>query len=201
MLSICRQCGNYHTEYQFEEVAFLCVNCGYRQEFVRLPLFVITGASGAGKSTIALHLAHRLSDFVVLEVDTFLQCAPLNIDSDYREFRDYCLRVAREVMQHGHPVVLVGSATPGQYESCLNIGFFSKIVYCALVTDNAVLAQRLEVRPDWRASSHPQQIDIMLTYNQWFKDNAAKFGLYLVDNSTQSIEDTVGSLLNWLNSS
>lgn len=200
MLSICSRCGNYHTEFQFEGAAFLCTKCGYRQEFVKLPLFVITGASGAGKSTVALYLAHRLSEFVVLEVDTFLQCAPLNHETDYREFRDYCLRVAREIMQHGHPIVLVGSATPGQYESCPNAGFFSEIVYCALVATPAVIAQRLEARPDWRESGNPNQITNMLAYNQWFKDHAEEFELYLVDNSTQSIEDTVAELVDWLKS-
>jgi 2-phosphoglycerate kinase len=198
MFSICPQCQQRRTQYLFRGARHICANCSYSQPFTQLPLFVITGASGAGKSTIAMPLAHRLSAFTVLEVDTFLQCAPLNSETDYQEFRDYCLRVACEVMQNGQPVVLIGSTTPGQYEQCSHAGFFSSIHYCALVADDQILAGRLKARPDWRKSRDPRQVEVMLVYNRWFKDHAEKFGLHVIDNSTQSIDDCVTDVMVWL---
>jgi len=60
MFNVCPQCGAYSVEKNIEPGATttvaICPTCGYAQSFLQLPLFIITGASGAGKTTICREL-------------------------------------------------------------------------------------------------------------------------------------------------
>ena len=53
-LMICPRCGERHDvpEVDPAESVVVCGACGHRDPFRRLPLFVLTGASGTGKSTV-----------------------------------------------------------------------------------------------------------------------------------------------------
>jgi hypothetical protein len=54
-----------------------CPRCGAVQRVPARPLFVVTGASGAGKTTITGPLRRRLPDCAVFEADLTLQVAAL----------------------------------------------------------------------------------------------------------------------------
>jgi hypothetical protein len=53
MFNNCSQCGRYSEEKHVDAAKSLaiCPYCGYAETFSCFPLFVITGASGAGKTT------------------------------------------------------------------------------------------------------------------------------------------------------
>ncbi|MBZ0315638.1 MAG: AAA family ATPase [Anaerolineae bacterium] len=203
MFDVCTSCGERLDEHRFSnEIALhLCPFCGHKEAYRRQPLFVITGASGSGKSTIALPLARRLQTATVLETDLFLGATELDASNDYIDFRDYCLRVARDVGQSGKPVVLVGTATPGQYEKCQNSGFFRTIHYLALVCQDAILEDRLRGRPHWRGVD-TQGIAKMVEYNDWLKDRIEDldYDVRLLDNSTMNILRTVDTVIQWVES-
>lgn len=57
--------------------ALRCPACGEARRLPRLPLFVVTGASGTGKTTIVDALTARLSHCEVLETDLILHVAEL----------------------------------------------------------------------------------------------------------------------------
>ncbi len=54
MLSICYQCGMHHADKVIDpEGPFaICPDCGFKHPFLQLPLFMISGASCAGKSSV-----------------------------------------------------------------------------------------------------------------------------------------------------
>ncbi len=58
MFNVCPQCGQYSDEKTIDPQRpfAICPFCHHPHRFVQLPLFVVTGASGAGKSTIGLNL-------------------------------------------------------------------------------------------------------------------------------------------------
>ncbi len=56
MFNVCYQCGAYHVDKEVEGNVAICPACGFRHGFRRLPLLLIGGASGVGKSTICQHL-------------------------------------------------------------------------------------------------------------------------------------------------
>ena len=69
VFTICPQCGDYSEEKTIDTSGpfAICPSCGYAHPFKRLPLFVVTGASGSGKSTIGLALAPLLRDCILME--------------------------------------------------------------------------------------------------------------------------------------
>src|SRR5262249_10108352 len=52
----------------------MCPECGHRHPFLQLPLLLVSGASGAGKSTICHALLGALPEVVLLDSD--ILCKP-----------------------------------------------------------------------------------------------------------------------------
>ena len=53
MFNVCTSCGTSHVEPEFDESGFLvCLFCGDRKAFRRLPLLLVGGPAGAGKSAV-----------------------------------------------------------------------------------------------------------------------------------------------------
>jgi hypothetical protein len=84
-----------------------CPRCGDEQQVPDLPLFVITGASGTGKSTVTSPLRRLLPDCEVFETDTLLHVAALGVDT----WRGTWLRLAHDIALNGRVTVLAGSTT------------------------------------------------------------------------------------------
>jgi shikimate kinase len=202
MFNNCSQCGRYSEEKHVDAAKSLaiCPYCGYAETFSCFPLFVITGASGAGKTTIGRKLTGKLLDFVFFEVDVFWRDEFNQPENDHRAFRNLCLRVAKNINQNGRPAVLVGSATPGQYEACPEFRYFAGVHYLALVCEDNQLAQRLKERPAHRKSSSPEFIEIMQNYNRWFKEIAPlkTTNLNLLDTTSTTVEETGLAVRKWL---
>ena len=72
MFNVCPGCGEYSADKVIEGEYAVCAKCGFQHKFRRLPLFVLTGASEVGKTTICLALAARASDFVIMAGDILL---------------------------------------------------------------------------------------------------------------------------------
>ena len=203
MFDVCPRCGLFREDKMIDTdgSCAICPDCKYPHPFIRKPLFVLTGASGTGKSTLALRLLHE-PDIIALETDIFWRNEFATPDNDYYAFRNLCLRVAKNIQQNGRPVLLCGSATPGQFEQCVQSRYFSSIHYLALTCDNAELEKRLQARPAWRDSGSPQFIEAMLAYNQWFKDNEnhPDYDMALLNTSKLTLDDSLESVRMWYKS-
>jgi gluconate kinase len=200
MFDVCPKCGEFREDKIIDpDGSFaICPNCTHAHPFVMQPLFVLTGASGTGKSTIGLSLL-REPEIIALEVDIFWRQEFATPDNDFYDFRNLCLRVAKNIQQNGRPVLLCGSATPGQYEKCVQARYFSHIHYLALVCDNAILEQRLTARPAWRESGKREFIEAMLAYNQWFRDNEnhPNYHLTTLDTTNLTVAASVEHVRKW----
>ena len=204
MFNVCPACGLYSAEKPIDPhgPCAVCPSCGHRHPFLRLPLFILTGASATGKSTLCLELATRLSDCVCIECDILWRPEFATPEDNYYTFRDLCLRVAKNVAQAGHPILLCGSAIPEQYENCPERRYFSATHYLALVCDDEELISRLQSRPAWRQSSTREFIATMLQFNRWFKTNAGNTQppMTLLDTTHLSINQCVERVANWIHS-
>ena len=202
MFNVCPNCGLYSDEKAIDPAGpfAICPDCGHRHPFVRLPLFVITGASGVGKSTVCLQMAGRIPDCLFFEGDILWRTEFARPEDEYRDFRNICLRVAKGIMQNGRPVVLCGSSTPGQYEACPEFRYFDGVHYLALVCNTATLTRRLKERPAWRNSSGLAFVETMVDFNQWFFDNAERLAstMTLLDTSDISLQQTCRHVTAWL---
>jgi len=204
MFNVCPHCGHYAVEKEIDPAGpvAICPTCQQRIPFVQAPLFVITGASGAGKSTVCAALTGTMSDTVFMEVDILWQPAFDTPQDDYRGFRDGWLRLAKNISQNGPQVVLCGSAVPNQYERSAERRYFSQIHYLALICAAATLTARLQARPTWRQSSDAAFIERMLAFNQWFIDHAAQTDppLTLLDTTALTITESTDFIRTWIQS-
>ena len=142
MFNVCETCGTYHADKEIDPAGpwAICPECGHRHAFLRLPFLCLTGASGTGKTAVALCLAREASEAVVLGSDILWRAEFDSPETDWHECRNLWLRICKNMAQAGRPVLLCGSASPGQFESCVEARYFSGIHYLALVCEDRALA-------------------------------------------------------------
>ena len=147
MMNICHQCGMYRVDKEIDAAASIaiCPECGYRHPFIHAPLFLVSGASGTGKSTVCQHLLGSDHQVVLLDTD-ILWLPEFNTPANqYRRFFETWLRMCKNIAQSGRPVVLFGAGVgnPDNIEPCLERRYFAFINYLALVCDDEVSAQAI----------------------------------------------------------
>lgn len=178
MFDVCVNCGEYDPDKPVDPSGpfVLCPSCGYKREFLMLPLFIITGSSGTGKSVIwnTVLASHNRPDVVYLDSDMLWREEFARTGEKVCEYRDLWLYVCCNISQSGRPVALFGSASPEQFENCRTRKYFSRIHYLALTCDAETLRERLRSRPSWRQSSNPAKIEHHIDWNQRFIENEGR---------------------------
>lgn len=203
MFNVCPQCGAYTVEKTIDPSGpfAICPECQYAHPFLQQPLFIITGPSGAGKTTVCLELVALLrEECVVMESDILWGAFSGALQNDYSEYRNMWLRLAKNIGQAGKPVVLCGTALPDQFENCTERRYFSKLHYLTLVCEDALLQERLRQRPQWRNSSSDEVVERMVNFNRWLKEHAATTEppMTLYDTSHRSLEETTRDIAAWV---
>jgi hypothetical protein len=203
VFNVCPQCGEYSVEKAIDPAGpfAICPFCHYAHPFLQQPLFIITGASGAVKTSVCLALVPTMKEeCVVLETDILWGIITTTQPDDYQDYFNVWLRVAKNIGQAGRPVVLCGTVLPEQLESCPERRYFSTIHYLAMVCDDALLEERLRLRPQWRRSGSDEVVKRMLNFNRWLKENAATTAppMMLYDSSRQRIQETTANVAGWI---
>jgi hypothetical protein len=139
---------------------FRCPSCGAVTEVPTRPMFVVTGASGAGKTTVTAPLGRLLPECAVFEGDLILQASALGWDM----WRDTWLRIAHGNALNGRPTVLCTSLIPSHLESLPARKLLGPIRFCNLDCPDDVLAERLRARPSWR---HSGSEEVILTHQRF----------------------------------
>ena len=202
MFNVCPNCGEYRADKSIvaEGAYAVCPICEYKHKFTRLPLFVLTGASGVGKTTVCLALAADMKDFVVMESDILWRDEFNQPATDYRNYRETWLRVCKNISQAGKPVVLCGAGVPAQFEQCIERRYFSSVHYLALICEDDILSSRLRNRPAWRESFKNENIQEHIAFNRWLKNHAQKTEppMSLLDISAVTVSESVTGVKQWL---
>lgn len=163
----------------------------------RQPLFIITGASCVGKSTLCEVLFKNEKDYIVLEGDLLWNNNYNTPEDDYCEYRRLWMRLCANISQIGKPVVLCGCAVPAQFENQPERGYFSAIHYLAVVCDKDILKRRMS---QGRGVTDENWIKSSLDFNNWLKENAdeTKPAITLLDNSALSPECAAKVADTWI---
>jgi broad-specificity NMP kinase len=203
MFNICQQCGLWSDVQRIEEGPYaVCPHCGYRHWFRQLPLFVITGPSGIGKSTLCIELAPKLPEYVCLESDILWGYIASTAEDDYRSYWNVWLNMTVAINQSGRPVALFGTTLPEKLEASPCRRYLSTIHYLALVCDDDELIQRLRDRPAWRRCDETV-IANMVSFNHWLKEHASTTTppMTLLDITGLSISQVAEQVTLWLRDS
>lgn len=171
----------------------------YMEPTNKQPLFIVTGASCAGKSTLCNELFINEKEYIVMEGDLLWSDLYNTPDDDYFEYNRLWLRVCANISQVGKPIVLCGCRVPKQLENLPERKLFTDIYYLAVVCDDAVLTERMCKN---RGVSDENWIRSSLDFNKWLKqqsDSAAPYPITLLDTSdispTQAAEIADGWIM------
>ncbi len=142
----CDQCGRYtvkRTKLVGSTGYFGCTDCGCQwTPKTVLSLFIVTGASGAGKSAIIEPLQHLLTEYGVFDKD---QIWAKNWDMAYNNF----FRIASALAQGNKKTVIVGTIIPEMLEGLSDRDRVGDIFYINLHTDDQTRRARLTSRRKW----------------------------------------------------
>lgn len=135
------------------------------------PLFIISGASGIGKSTMCEILFQTETDYIVMESDLLWHDVHNTPEDNYKNYRKLWMRVCANIAQIGKPVVLCGCAVPEQFEEQEERGLFTEIHYLAAVCDDEKLKRRMTAG---RGITDEAWLKSSSDFNRWLKENADK---------------------------
>lgn len=203
MVNVCRRCGHYHANKEIDPAgpSAVCPECGERHPFRQLPLLLICGPSGGGKTAVLRALLGKMEGAVLLEGDLLWRPEFNQPENNYGDFYETWLRLAKNINQSGWPVALFNAgAIPPNVEPCVERRYFSETHYMALVCDDDVLEARLRARPSWRESADPAFLQANLEFNNWLKENGPTSSppITLLDTTTATEGETAAAVARWI---
>lgn len=166
-VAICPGCGQYQTKKSVivngDKGVSTCCACGHQHAFRAMPLYVVLGASGTGKSTLALHLQSTQQEIIALDGD-LLWRAEFNAQGNAAFFSMW-MNLALNIAQTGKPVMLFTGGLPEDFLKNDCAKYFSSVTVIGLCAEEKDMVARLKARPAWRGSAQEAFIDSMRAYN------------------------------------
>lgn len=141
MLNVCPGCGMYQVEKQVTVQpdsglgVAICGTCGARLTFIHRPLFVVTGASGTGKSATCLELMRRQTGLLTLESDILWGAIDVSGEAGIDCYWNAWLRMIKNISQGPQSVVLCGMLVPETLERQPERHYIGDTQFLALVAD------------------------------------------------------------------
>lgn len=201
-MNVCFQCGMYHADKTIDPSGpyAICPECGYKHSFQRLPLLIVSGASGTGKTTICQHLTGNVTKAVLLDSDILWRPEFNTPETNYRDYFELWLRLCKNIAQSGRPVVLFGAGVGvlDNLENCVERRYFSLVHYLALVCSDDLLRERLQQRPAWRGTRDASYIEEQVRFNRWFKEYDVQPVINLIDTTNSPLEATASQVETWI---
>lgn len=168
MVDICPQCGNYDWDKAVEGDRITCPKCGHSWNFLKLPLFVVTGASGVGKTTTVQALQAVSRDFVCLDDDMLYNLLPHETAADCLAQTEQTMVFSRNIMQCGKPAVWSRAGNIDLLAETYGARFFSGIFVLALVCPEQELRRRMT---EGRKITDPDWVQSSVDYNRYFMEH------------------------------
>jgi hypothetical protein len=176
-------------------VVATCVRC--RREWLRLPLFAVSGATGVGKTTSTEPLPQMLEHCVRLDADVLWRHDYMQDQEATARFYRRWLRLAIELHQSGRPLVLSGNAWPSRWDTLPERTYVSAIHHLVLVCDPAVHERRLRTRG--YGSMDEYYFPHVLRHNEWLREHAPrKPDVVVVDTTTLAPAETTATIAEWV---
>jgi broad-specificity NMP kinase len=192
----CYECGRYTVKRR--ELSnclgyFTCDACGYQIKKTVLPLFIVTGASGVGKSAIVEPLQHLLIEYGVFDKDHIWAT---DWDMVYNNF----FRIASALAQGNKKTVVVGTIIPEHLEGLSDRDLVGDIFYINLHTDDQTRRTRLTTRRKWGLPSEEFIQEHARFAAQLLMDAETNFGhpMPTIDTTSKSPKEVAKQIADWI---
>lgn len=137
---------------------------------LKLPLFIVTGASGVGKTTVMQELRTMMPDFDVFSTDND-QFGSTGDKLEYQDRYNILLHFARFVAMSNRGTIICGTFMPWDAQKCDVYQSFGQVCFINLHCDDATRRHRLTNRED-RAIWNDEMLKKHQEFAQWLLDNA-----------------------------
>lgn len=197
MIGICAGCGNHEWDKVVRGNEISCPKCGNKWKFIKLPLFILTGCSGVGKTTTAMELIRRKVEFIVLDGDMFYNIMPHETEEDYYDQIEQIGSLSKNLMQSGMPVLWTKAGNLDKLHKAYNSRFFHEIDCLALVCDEELLRSRMR---EGRGITDEGWIQSSVDYNEYFKTHCrlGDMEFETCDISGKTPEQVADDVINWM---
>jgi hypothetical protein len=190
---VCAACGDYNALIvDPHSQSARCLSCGHVGPMRIVPLFIVTGASGAGKTAVVGELRRLMPEWEVFETD-------LIWGADWQQVRNNWLRIAHSIAQSGRGTILCGTMLPEDIDRCDHRDRFSRVHYLNLNCDDASRDARLRARPGWRGCTE-EVIGQQRKFARWLLDNGATAfdpPLITVDTTQATVSAVACQIRDW----
>jgi len=136
----------------------------------KLPLFIVTGASGVGKTTVMNELRTILPEFDVFSTDDD-NFGTTGSKIDYQDRFNILLHFANAVAKSGRGSIICGTFMPWDAKKCDAYNSFSEVYFINLHCDDSTRNIRLRNRED-KAIWTDEMLESHKQFAQWLLDNA-----------------------------
>ncbi|MBU3812002.1 MAG: hypothetical protein H9893_10165 [Candidatus Niameybacter stercoravium] len=201
MISICPKCHNHDWDKEVkkeDKTVICCPKCRHEWSSKGLPLFILSGCSGVGKTTTAMELLQRKTNFIVLDADYF-QFMPSDTLEDWAAHIERQEEISADIMQCGLPVLWAMAGCLDRLHSTYHERFFSGIHCLALTCETEELHRRMT---EGRNITSEQWIQSSIEYNQYFREHDTigdiKFSCF--DTTNKSTKEIADYVIQWVNS-
>ncbi len=193
---VCSNCGAHAlTNAEGRSNSTCCTECGQTTPANILPLFVVTGASGSGKTSVIPELRCRLPECVVFDKDLLWG----RVTSEH--FTNNWLRIAYSIAQGGRHTVICGTIMPWDIDASSDRGLVGTVHFLNLHCCDEIREQRLRARPEWRQNASNEYINEHKQFARWLIDNAStKYDppMPTVDTSNKPVAEVAGAIAQWV---
>lgn len=167
-----------------------------------MKLFVITGASGAGKSTVSDILKSRpdAAEYACIGADeigiNWWDYAGTDREGEYNFD---CMREALR-RADGRDLIFASCLNPADYAKRADLPDEIEAAYfIALCPDDGIIAERLRARPPERRFTTEEAIIPHTEYNRWIREHKDMYGLF-IDSGEITPEETAERTLAFIQS-
>lgn len=197
MIEICSNCGNHEWDKEIIGNKLRCPKCGAEWEFRKMPLLILTGCSGVGKTTTAIEIMRKMVDFVVLDADIFAGFINWEDEESCNDRVEIIANISKDIQQSGKPVLWTMAGCLDRLPKAYNSRYFSEIICLALVTDENALRRRMQ---EGRGITDDNWINSSCDYNRYFMehDRIGDTKYELLDISTKDPREVADYVVNWV---
>ncbi|MGN0316276.1 MAG: hypothetical protein ACI4EG_16005 [Fusicatenibacter sp.] len=199
MIATCRVCGNYSRDKEVYGNRIRCPKCGTEWEFRKMPLFILSGCSGVGKTTTGLILQRKHPGYVVLDADMFYNIMPHETEADYYEQLEQMESLTKNIAQNGSPVLWTMAGNLDKINQTYHRRFFDDVWILALTASSREIRNRMEVG---RGITDQTWIQSSVDYNEYFLTHRmiGDMPFEILDTEGKTAEEVAREVQKWMTS-
>lgn len=198
MIGICGKCGNHKWDKIVKDGRVTCPECNHSWSYISLPLFILSGCSGVGKTTTGIELLQKQNDVVVLDADIFCGVQNASTEDDYRKRVDTLESLSRNISQSGKPVLWTMAGNLDMIPKSYNTRFFSGIYCLVLTVDDDALRDQMT---NGRGITDSGWIEGSVGYNQYLKthNTLGELSYETLDITNKTPAEVADEVISWFN--